>query len=85
MLTEDGAAFMTFREFDGLLEYSCTMPTGTAVGKIWKRGVPYMEPRERWLLGEYVKHSDPKLVGIKWREIFIVTPAGRAALESDDG
>lgn len=28
---------MTRREFDGLLEYSSSLPTGTTIGKRWRR------------------------------------------------
>ena len=79
MELESDGAFMTLREFDGLLEYSSTLPTGQTLGKVWKKGTPYMEPREQWWLGQFVKHSDPKLVGINWREIFIVTAARKLA------
>jgi len=29
--------YLTKRELDGLAEYSCTVPTGTTIGKRWKR------------------------------------------------
>jgi len=81
MLIEDDGAFMTLQEFDNLLEYSCSMPTGTITGKIWKRAEPYREPHDRWLLGQYIDVADPKKIGIKWREIFIITPLERVAIE----
>ncbi len=59
---------LTRDEFDSLLDYSCSLPTGTKIGKTWKRGEPYGRAT-RWYRGEYVEDPDPKLVGIVWREI----------------
>lgn len=42
------------------------------MGKRWKRGEPYADPT-RWYLGEYVAHSDPKKVGLRWRVLLVVT------------
>jgi len=60
-------------EFDALPEYSCSLPTGTTIGKRWKRGEPYGQPT-RWLLGEYVEHADPGKVGIRWSRIAVAMP-----------
>lgn len=65
-------------EFDALLEYSCTLPTGTTVGKRWKRRVPYQYgPGDKleWFLGEYVEDPDPTKVGILWKRIQVVESA----------
>lgn len=59
---------MTQRIFDSLPEYSGSLPTGTIVGKTWKRKMR----NGSWWIGEYVSHSDPKLIGISWRKIEIV-------------
>lgn len=56
---------LTEPEFEALLEYSTSLPTGTSVSKRWKRAVPPNAPVE-WWMGEYVPHADPKMVGIKW-------------------
>lgn len=64
------------QEFDALPEYSCTLPTGTTVGKRWKLGWPYHEPRTRWFLGEYAKSDLPGMVDIVWREIVFVAEEG---------
>lgn len=61
-------AFMTQREFEALLEYSSSYPTGTRIGKQWRRQVSERD----WLRGEYVEHSDSNKVGIVWHEIVIV-------------
>lgn len=37
MLKDDKTAIVTPDEFDALLEYSTSIPTGTIVGKVWKR------------------------------------------------
>lgn len=71
MLLDDDSAIMTRREFDDLDNYSCTIPSGTFVGKIWKRGEPYRDPSQ-WFLGEYTSHEDPDTIGIKWRRIYII-------------
>lgn len=56
-----------------LPEYSCSLPTGTVVGKRWRRMLHHgatqedypLEKRE-WQIGEYVPHRNPSLIGIKW-------------------
>ena len=48
-----------------LPEYSRSLPTGTTIGKRWKRNNgTHTEPT--WVIGEYKDHKDKKLVGIKW-------------------
>lgn len=69
---------------DGLPEYSLTLPTGTTIGKRWKRdnnafkrpvrveilGLLFVLPwPPEWWIGEYVEHADPKRVGIKWTKV----------------
>lgn len=65
---------MSKRAFNGLLEYSTSLPTGTRIGKTRKRRL-YNRAKncwlDEWLIGEYVHHSDPDLVGIEWRRIEI--------------
>ncbi len=74
MLIDDHSVILTRQEFDDLPEYSCSIPTGTTIGKRWKRGEPYVGVRTRWLMGEYADHPDPRLVRIIWREILEVIP-----------
>ena len=66
---------LTQREFDELLEYSTTLPTGTTIGKKWKRRVPPSGSNPTWFLGEYVEDVEPYksqgMVGIKWTRIEI--------------
>lgn len=62
---------MSIAEFDALLEYSTTLPTGTTIGKKWKRHILSGLNRGEWWLGEYVAdpQGDPKMVGITWKKI----------------
>ena len=67
---------LTRREFDKLPEYSCSIPTGTTIGKRWKRSDTFTlgRPRDRelvWHMGEYIDHPDPELIGIRWKRIEI--------------
>lgn len=52
---------LTQAEFDQLLEYSHSLPTGTEIGKRWKRrrGID-------WMIGEYYDIGSPVEVGIRW-------------------
>jgi hypothetical protein len=71
-------ARLTQQEFKALPDYSASLPTGTTIGKQWKRRNDYYDESKGWRLGEYVEHPNPDLVGIRWRDIEIVaahTPA----------
>lgn len=67
---------MTPEEFKNLPEYSCTIPTGTTVGKRWRCNQAFGTGRKPqwndWYMGEYVKHPDPKMVGIEWSRIRVL-------------
>jgi len=72
ILTDDTHALMNRPDFDALPEYSCSVPTGVVIGKRWKRGEPYVGPRDTWFLGEYVEvPGRPDLARILFREIVI--------------
>lgn len=62
--TTDESADMLLSTFDGLDEYSCTLPTGTVIHKRWRR-----DDGQRWWMGEYAEHEDPEKVRIIWRAI----------------
>jgi len=58
-----------------LLEYSCSLPAGTIIGKRWRRDIHAYPPPEappvaaelhEWQIGEYVEGPDPEYVGIVW-------------------
>lgn len=63
---------ITREELFQLLEYSCSLPTATTIGKQWRRDVhayqlnPIPLDQHEWKIGEYVPHSNPEYVGIKW-------------------
>ncbi len=62
-----------------MLEYSSSIPSGTTLGKVWKRNhLAFASPSgEDWYMGEYVpdakakigKDGVPETVGIVWRKI----------------
>lgn len=69
---------LTPSELDSLPDYSCSVPTGTTVGKRWRRRLRYQhKPGLRWgihgrppqIVGEYVEHDDPGLVAIRWHDV----------------
>lgn len=77
---------LTREEFDALGEYSCSLPTGTTIGKRWKKNADAYQGEHsvisaaaeritgipaNWYMGEYVDDPNPKLVGIKWRKIVL--------------
>jgi hypothetical protein len=72
ILVDETHAVMTRDAFEALPEYSCTIPTGTTIGKRWRRGEPYVGTRLHWYLGEYVPCDLPGQTGITWREILLV-------------
>lgn len=70
------------REVEELLDYSCSIPTGTTIGKRWKRLEPYVIPKrgaQCRYLGEYVDIGDPERVGIRWAPLITATEAGELA------
>ena len=62
---------MTWDELAGLLEYSTTLPTGTTIGKRWRRH----QWDGRILVGEYIDIGSEAEVGIRWYRPVIVVPA----------
>ncbi len=64
-----GRIWLTLEQFDELLDYSCSIPTGQTIGKRWKRHEPYVhDPKVKtvWYMGQYVDHEDPDKIGIRW-------------------
>jgi hypothetical protein len=72
ILKDDTHAIMEQADFDSLPEYSCSIPTGVFIGKIWKRREPYIAEPTHWFLGEYVEVEDKNMAGVKFREILLV-------------
>jgi hypothetical protein len=61
--------WLTQREVDDLPEYSSSYPTGTTIGKRWKRQLN----DGTWLICEYVKHqTDPNSVLIIGTALMLV-------------
>lgn len=71
---------VTAQELADLPEYSCSIPTGTTIGKRWKKDLRAYDRNpvavtERavlgpeWVMGEYVDDPDPELIGIRWTRI----------------
>ena len=58
-----------------LPEYSCSLPTGTTIGKRWRcdltfnkkhhRVIPFDTPAE-WKIGEYYDIGSETRIGIRW-------------------
>jgi hypothetical protein len=78
------SALMTVAEFNELPEYSMSLPTGTTIGKRWRRhcwGVEQKNAplhRQVWMLGEYAASKEPAtrlapdgFVDIIWRRILL--------------
>ncbi len=70
-------------EWAELGEYSCSLPSGTRVGKRWKRnrtayapirwvsGKPTRPPAD-WCVGEYYDVGSTTEIGIRWTEPIII-------------
>lgn len=70
-------------DFDALPEYSSSLPTGTTIGKRWKRREPYgqipgVDPI--WFMGEYYELPEGartdrrgrEVVGVRWRRLHVL-------------
>lgn len=69
VLTDDNFALMTEEDFNKLLEYSTSIPSGVYEGKMWKRGML----GGGWMLGWYgFEDADGKSVSTNFRELLIV-------------
>jgi hypothetical protein len=74
MIIRNGKVLMSALQFEELPDYSCSLPTGTRIGKRWRRREPYIIQSGTmftYWLGEYVHSSDPETVGIEWRQIVL--------------
>lgn len=63
------------REFEDLPEYSCSLPTGTTIGKRWKRDRNFGRRSDRvgpeWDVAEYAESEIPGMVDIHWYDVEI--------------
>lgn len=60
-------------ELESIDEYSCSLPTGTTIGKMWKRDMNEAERYhtgrplpEEWVVAMYIPDDRPDSVGIVW-------------------
>jgi hypothetical protein len=75
--------YLNEKEFAGLPEYSCSLPTGQTVGKRWRRnnnssqliGCPAGLTPD-WYMGEYfMDETIPEgKIGIRWSKIVVGLP-----------
>lgn len=74
----NGNLLMTTAELEKLPNYSCTLPTGTGEGKVWRRAADYykQDVKDVWYRGRYGEpypegHQYHGQVPIEWRRIEI--------------
>lgn len=74
----NGSVFVTQADFNALLNYSGSLPTGTTPGKIWRRAAHYFhqEPNDEWFLGHYGQpypddHEFAGQIPITWKPLVI--------------
>ena len=77
LLLDDTHALCSPEDFEAMLEYSASYPTGMYLGKVWKARELRLHldsggPRFVWFLGEYVPCHLPDQIGIKWRSLEVV-------------
>ncbi len=71
-----GEEVISLEDLMELAEYSCSIPTGTTIGKRWRRATRYHAPAiTEWWIGTYVEHPEPHRVGIEW--VWAVSEPGR--------
>lgn len=68
-VVDEKTALMDEVYFKELSDYSASIPTGTFIGKRWKRNT---NAYRLWIMGEYTKSNKPGQVFILWREIIIL-------------
>ena len=73
--TVTGDEVIALADLMALPEYSCTIPTGTTIGKRWRRATIWGRradkplekyPDTEWWIGTYVEDPEPHMVGIVW-------------------
>lgn len=70
---DSDAVTMTRIGFDMLPEYSTSLPTGKADGKVWKCDT---RSERGWIMREYVDNGDPSRWSIKDRKITVISVQG---------
>jgi hypothetical protein len=79
----DTRAIVSLNAFNALGDYSCTIPSGTVIGKVWKRHELY-SGRGQWWFGQFSRCEDPEMVNIIWRELHIRQPGTDDTLLATD-
>ena len=77
LLLDETHALCSPEDFEAMLEYSASFPTGTYLGKVWKCSDVFYKHRDlsaplKWQLAEYVPCDIPGEIGIKWRVLEVV-------------
>jgi hypothetical protein len=73
------AAFIHPKAFARLDEYSCSLPTGTTPGKVWKRNSGFGRPGygDEWWLGQFGEpypegHKHHGSIPIMWLRLVVI-------------
>lgn len=74
LLLDSTTAIADAEAFSALYDYSSSLPTGTTIGKRWKRRRDYHDESKGWVLGEYAECNppNPDRVRIIWRDLEVV-------------
>ena len=64
---DDPEHVWTYDELQKLDEYSSSSPTGTIIGKFWRRGVEISGSATVWYLCEYIDINGSNNVGFRQR------------------
>jgi hypothetical protein len=60
------------RQLEALPEYSTSLPTGTYIGKLWRRNVAVVRAPAIWRIGGYFPHEQPDdFVYVRWFKPFL--------------
>lgn len=71
ILVDEKTAVMEPADLAELPEYSWSLPTGTTIGKRWKRSGTHTS-HDGWWMGEYAAHPEADKTAIIWRAIEVV-------------
>lgn len=64
--------FLYFYELDSMDEYSTTLPTGTTIGKFWKRNENvFQDAPPKWVVKCYAEDPDPEFRRILWFDVVL--------------
>lgn len=69
----DSPVVVSLAVFKQTYEYSRTLPTGTVIGKTWRRCVysGLRDQYEEWWMGTYVDVGSSECVGIRWQPLLV--------------